>query len=120
VSLIRVDTTLSVLEGRHELAVLTLTNGQESFTVDCTITPPLSDDRPGEGMVFLWIEAIDDRGQAYTDFGGAHGVSDDGTRTVGTISGQPGISADAAELSLRFVFLRGRSENGHDVVVTLR
>ncbi|HWO69060.1 MAG TPA: hypothetical protein VNO31_54425 [Umezawaea sp.] len=71
-------------------------------------------------MVFPRIEATDDLGQAYTDLGGAFGTSDDGTRTEGTVSGQPGIPADAGELSLRFVLLRGRCENGHDVTIASR
>jgi hypothetical protein len=120
VTVISVDKTLSVLEGRHELTLLTLTREHESFAVEYTITPPLPGDRPGGEMVFMWIEAVDDHGHAYTDFGGARGASDDGTRTVGTISGRPGIPSDAHEVSLRFVFLHGQSETGYDVTIGLR
>lgn len=113
--MIHVDKSLSVLEGRHELRVLSLTQGEGSFALDYTITPPLSDAE----MVFMWIEAVDDQGHEYTDFGGARGVSDDGLRTTGTISGQPAIDADAKELSVRFVFLRGQTEQGYDLTIGL-
>lgn len=113
--MIHVDKSVSVLEGRHELHVLSLTRGEDSFALDYTITPPLSD---GE-MVFMWIEAADDQGHEYTDFGGARGVSDDGLRTMGTISGQPAIDADAKELSVRFVFLHGQSEAGWSITIGL-
>jgi len=67
----------------------------------------------------MWIEAVDDQGHEYIDFGGARGVSEDGSHTTGTISGQPAIEGDAKELSVRFVFLHGQSEEGHDLTIGL-
>ena len=113
--MIPVDKSVSVLDGRHELRVLSLTRGEDSFALDYTITPPL-----GGEPVFLWIEAVDDQGHEYTDSGGARGVSEDGQRTTGTISGQPSLDADAKELSVRFVFLRGQSEAGWSITIGLR
>ena len=46
-------------------------------------------------------------------------MSDDGLRTMGTISGQPAIDADAKELPVRFVFLRGQSEAGWSITIGL-
>jgi len=46
-------------------------------------------------------------------------VSEDGSHTTGTISGQPAIEGDAKELSVRFVFLHGQSEEGHDLTIGL-
>ncbi|SFR02761.1 hypothetical protein SAMN04488564_102172 [Lentzea waywayandensis] len=117
--MIHVDKSLSVLDGRHELHVLSLNRGDDSFALDYTITPPLPGDQPGGEMVFLWIEAADDQGHEYTDFGGARGTSDDGSHTTGTISGQPAIDIDAKELSVRFVFLRGQSEAGWSITIGL-
>lgn len=117
--MIHVDKSLSVLEGTHELRVLHLTRREDAFALDYTITPPLPGDQPGGETVFMWIEAVDDQGHEYSDFGGARGVSDDGLRTTGTISGQPAIDADAKELSVRFVFLRGQAEQGHDLRIGL-
>ena len=113
--MIRVDKSLTVLDGKHELRVLSLTRGEDSFALDYTITPPL-----GGEPVFMWIEAADDQGHEYTDSGGARGVSEDCRHTTGTISGQPSIDADAKELSVRFVFLRGQSETAHRVTIGLR
>lgn len=117
--MIHVDKSVPVLDGRHELRVLSLSRGEDSFALEYTITPPLPGDQPGGEMVFLWIEAVDDKGHEYTDFGGARGVSEDGRRTTGTITGQPAVDADAEELSVRFVFLRGQSEEGWSVTIGL-
>ncbi|MCP2243856.1 hypothetical protein [Lentzea aerocolonigenes] len=113
--MIPVDKSVSVLDGQHELRVLSLTRGEDSFALDYTITPPL-----GGEPVFMWIEAVDDQGHEYADFGGARGVSEDGRHTSGTISGQPAIGAEARELSVRFVFLRGQSEVGWSITIGLR
>lgn len=117
--MIHVDKSVSVLDGQHELRVLSLTRAEDSFALEYTITPPLPGDHPGSEMVFMWIEAVDDQGHEYTDFGGARGVSEDGLRTNGTITGQPAVDADSKELSVRFVFLRGQSEAGWSITIGL-
>ncbi|ANZ42547.1 hypothetical protein BBK82_07085 [Lentzea guizhouensis] len=96
-----------------------MSRGEDAFVLDYTITPPLPGDEPGGETVFMWIEAADDRLHHYTDFGGARGLSEDGLRTQGTISGQPAIDTDAKELSVRFVFLHGQSEQAYDLVIGL-
>lgn len=117
--MIHVDKSVSVLDGRHQLHVLSLTRAEDSFALDYTITPPLPGDEPGGEMVFLWIEAADDLGHEYIDFGGVRGTSVDGLHTTGTITVQPALDSDAGTLTVRFVFLRGQSETGWSVVVDL-
>ncbi|MEV7775734.1 hypothetical protein [Kitasatospora sp. NPDC086791] len=88
-----------------------------------SVTPPLPDDVPplshAQPPLFLWLEATDDLGNQYTDYGGAHGLSTDGLRTQGTISGQPAVAAEAGRLTVRLVFLQGRSEHGYEFLLPL-
>jgi hypothetical protein len=110
---------IPVLSGRHELTVHALSTSAESFTVSYSIEPPLPDDlssvSPAAPPVFLWLEAADDLGNHYSDFGGARGLSPDGCRTAGSISGQPGPPPEARSLTVRFMFMVGDEEFGYDV-----
>ncbi|OZM81968.1 hypothetical protein [Pseudonocardia sp. MH-G8] len=116
-SVVPVDQTLSILGGRHELRVQTVTFDDTCFEVAYTIAPPLP--RAPEEMVLPRIDATDDRGRTYEDSGGAYGESADDTCTEGTISGRPGFPSDAREVTLRFVFLQKGVESAHDVVLAL-
>ncbi|MFI5531299.1 hypothetical protein ACIA8O_22485 [Kitasatospora sp. NPDC051853] len=110
----------TVLDGHHELTVRSLTRADASFTVDYSITPPLPDDLatgPATEPLFLWLEAEDDLGNAYTDYGGARGLSPDGRSTEGRISGQPALPAGATALTVRFVFLTGGTEQPHPLTL---
>ncbi|WP_024756507.1 hypothetical protein [Streptomyces exfoliatus] len=100
---------LSILDGRHRLTVHGLTIHQDSFTIRYTITPPL----PGgddEASILLFLEAEDDLGHTYSDWGGAFGRSPDGTHTDGSITGQPAVAAGAGEIRARITFLRDGEE----------
>ncbi|MFG2848187.1 hypothetical protein ACGF12_34215 [Kitasatospora sp. NPDC048296] len=112
---------ISVLSGRHELTVHALSRSAESFTVSYSIEPPLPDDlssvSPPAAPVFLWLEAVDDLGNHYSDFGGARGLSPDGSRTAGSISGQPGLPPEAGSLTVRLMFMTGSDEFGYDLTV---
>ncbi|MFF7994285.1 hypothetical protein ACFZDG_31455 [Kitasatospora xanthocidica] len=109
------DQRLRILSGRHELAVHSLARCAESFTVSYSIAPPLPDHDPGSAPssahpVFMWLEAVDDLGNRYEDFGGARGLSPDGRRTTGSIAGQPGLPPEAVSLTVRFTFVVGAEE----------
>jgi hypothetical protein len=114
-----VEQTLPVLDGRHRLDVRTLTLGPDRLDVEYTITPPLPEG-PSEDMVLPRLEATDDHGRTYNDGGGAFGLSDDGARTLGTISGQPGFPSDVREVTLRFALASWRAENEYELTVPLR
>ncbi|MEU6974137.1 hypothetical protein AB0A71_41780 [Kitasatospora aureofaciens] len=79
-----------------------------------SIAPPLPDDLgaapSSTRAVFMWLEAVDELGNRYGDFGGARGLSPDGRRTDGSISGQPGLPRDAGSLAVRFTFMVGADE----------
>lgn len=114
---------LRILDDRHELTVHTLTTTAEGFTVTYSVVPPLPGDlRPAARdapPLFLWVEAVDDRGHHYLDYGGAHGLSADGLRTDGAISGRPAVPPEAGALTVRLVFLRGGDEQGYEIVFPL-
>ncbi|WP_327072438.1 hypothetical protein OG196_03860 [Kitasatospora purpeofusca] len=112
-----------ILDGLHELTVHTLTTTAEGFTVTYSVTPPLPGDllprTPGVPALFLWLEAVDDRGRHYLDYGGAHGLDPDGLRTDGSISGRPAVGADVGVLTVRLVFLRGGTKQAYDIAFPL-
>ncbi|MFJ9844352.1 hypothetical protein ACIRYZ_28635 [Kitasatospora sp. NPDC101155] len=114
---------IEVLDRQYELTVHSLTRTAEEFTVTYSVTPPLPDDAPPVSSaappLFLWLEATDDLGNHYTDYGGAHGLSTDGLRTEGTISGQPAVAAKADRLTVKLVFLQGPSEHGYEFSLPL-
>ncbi|MFJ9843654.1 hypothetical protein ACIRYZ_25010 [Kitasatospora sp. NPDC101155] len=114
---------IRILDGRHELTVHALTMTTEAFTVAYSVTPPLPDDlppvSPAAPPLFLWLEAVDDLGNQYTDYGGAHGLSTDGLRTEGSVSGRPAIAAEADCLTVRMVFLRGVPEQAYEFSLPL-
>lgn len=116
--MIIINQALSVLDGKYRLDVHTLTVARESFSVEYAITPPIPDS-PGSGVVFMRVEATDALGRTYDDYGGARGLSDDKTMTVGTISGRPGFPPDAHEAELRFVFSGIDFEVEYPLVVSL-
>ncbi|MFD5327310.1 hypothetical protein [Streptomyces sp. NPDC127092] len=98
--------TARFLDGHHELVVDGLSLAQDSFTLHYTVTPPLPEGDDGESLVLLTLEACDDAGNEYTDWGGAYGVSVDGSHTDGTITGQPAVAPSARVLTVRLTFLR--------------
>ncbi|MFG2848691.1 hypothetical protein ACGF12_36890 [Kitasatospora sp. NPDC048296] len=112
---------ISVLSGRHELTVHSLSRSAESFTVSYSVAPPLPDEpgsvSPSASPVFMWLEAVDDLGNHYSDFGGARGLSPDGRRTVGSIAGQPGLPSGAVSLTVRLMFGVGSDNFGYDLVL---
>lgn len=102
--------SVKILNGAHELTVHELKRRDDSFTVQYTITPPLpdtADDTP----VLLALEAMDDVGNEYFDWGGAYGAADDGTHTNGSISARPALAAKACEIRMRLSFLSGGEEH---------
>ncbi|WP_225802343.1 hypothetical protein [Streptomyces sp. NK15101] len=98
--------TALILDGRHELVVDSLSLDEDSFTVRYTVRPPLPEGNEGESLVLLALEARDDVGNEYTDWGGAYGLSEDGGQTDGTITGQPAVAPSARVLTVRLTFLR--------------
>jgi hypothetical protein len=70
-------------------------------------------------MVLPHLQATDDAGRTYDDGGGAFGPSDDGTRTEGTISVQPGLPGDVREVVLRFGLLTRDGGSEHELTVEL-
>ncbi|MFI1831552.1 hypothetical protein ACH41E_34675 [Streptomyces sp. NPDC020412] len=67
----------------------------------------------------MWLEAVDDLGNRYTDFGGARGMSPDGSRTEGSLSGRPAVPSDSRSLTVRLVFMNGTDESGYDLTIPL-
>ncbi len=116
-SVIPVGRTVPVLDGRHELHVQTVTLTDEYFEVAYIISPPLP--RGAEDVVLPRIEATDEHGRFYNDSGGAYGLSDDGGRTEGTITGHPGFPTDVRNATLRFVFVQRGTETAHELPLAL-
>ncbi|MGI5528518.1 hypothetical protein ACQEVX_14250 [Streptomyces syringium] len=112
---------VSVLGGRYELAVLGLSKSADSFDLEYSVTPPLPDagDAASGSPVYLRLEAADDLGNEYTDWGGAYGLSPDGSQTRGSISGQPALPPDAHTLTVRLTFMTGTQETEHQLSLPL-
>lgn len=110
------EQVIPVLDGRHEMVLLGLSMKPDSFTVKYSITPPLSDDP----MVYLWLEATDDVGNVYTNWGGAYGPSPDGRQTLGSVTGQPALPSSARSLAVRFCFMQGAQVSRYEVSLPLR
>ncbi|MER5738437.1 hypothetical protein ABT117_22520 [Streptomyces sp. NPDC002262] len=98
--------TARILGGSHELVVDSLSLDEDSFTVHYTVRPPLPEGQEGGSPVLLALEARDDVGNEYTDWGGAYGLSEDGGHTDGTITGQPAVAPSARVLTVRLTFMR--------------
>ncbi|MET9648349.1 hypothetical protein [Streptomyces syringium] len=115
------DHVVSVLGGRYELAVLGLSKKTDSFALEYTVTPPLpdADDAASSSPVYLRLEATDDLGNEYTDWGGAYGLGLDGAQTRGSISGQPALPPDAHTLTVRLTFMTGTQETEHQLCFPL-
>uniref|UniRef100_A0AAU2V0L6 Uncharacterized protein n=1 Tax=Streptomyces sp. NBC_00003 TaxID=2903608 RepID=A0AAU2V0L6_9ACTN len=75
--------TVTILGGRHQLTLHGVTRAEDSFAVTYSITPPLPEGPDDESPILLALEAEDDLGNEYTDWGGAFGLAADGTRTEG-------------------------------------
>ncbi|MFF8788160.1 hypothetical protein [Streptomyces sp. NPDC015125] len=101
---------VKILNGAHELSVHDLNRRDDSFTLHYTITPPLPD-AADHTPVLLALDALDDVGNAYVDWGGAYGAAPDGTRTSGSITAQPALAAKACEVRIRIDFLCGGQEH---------
>ncbi|BDM70780.1 hypothetical protein HEK616_42670 [Streptomyces nigrescens] len=102
--------TASILNGRHELSVHSLKRRDDSFTLHYTIAPPLPD--AGDTTpVLLALEAMDDIGNEYFDWGGAYGAAEGGTYTNGSISARPALAPKACEIRVRLTFLRDGEEH---------
>ncbi|UKY47761.1 hypothetical protein [Streptomyces inhibens] len=102
--------SVRILDGAHELSVHDLKRRDDSFTLHYTIAPPLPD-AADHAPVLLALEAMDDVGNEYFDWGGAYGAADDGTHTDGSISAQPALAAKACEIRMRITFLRNGEEH---------
>ncbi|MER5784425.1 hypothetical protein ABT104_22305 [Streptomyces mobaraensis] len=111
---------VSVL-GSYELALLGLTRKTDSFALEYSVTPPLPDAdgaAPGSA-VYLRIEAADDLGNEYIDWGGAYGLSPEGTQTRGTVCAQPALPPDAHLLTVKLIFMTGTQEIGYRLSLPL-
>ncbi|WP_030983014.1 hypothetical protein [Streptomyces sp. NRRL S-1813] len=102
--------SVRILDGAHELSVHDLKRRDDSFTLHYTIAPPLPD-AADNTPVLLALEAMDDVGNEYFDWGGAYGAAGDGTHTDGSISAQPALAAKACEIRMRITFLRNGEEH---------
>ncbi|WP_234317634.1 hypothetical protein [Streptomyces rimosus] len=110
--------TVRVLDGRHELTLHEVTRQDDSFVISYTVTPPLPDDAEGEGGTVLPVlEAEDDLGNEYSDWGGAYGTSDDGSHTNGTLTAQPALPLAARSVAVHVTLLRGGEEYTYDVTL---
>jgi hypothetical protein len=107
--------SVRVLDGRHELVLRGVTRQDGAFDVRYTVAPPLPDGTGGETPVLLILQAQDDLGSEYSDWGGVFGTSEDATCTTGMVTGQPGLPAAARSLRLRFTFLRAGEEYAYDL-----
>ncbi|ARF53217.1 hypothetical protein [Streptomyces gilvosporeus] len=103
-------TSATILNGGHELAVHDLKRWDDSFTLHYTITPPLPDATDAT-PVLLALEAMDDIGNEYFNWGGARGAAGDGTCTRGSITAQPALALQAGEIHVRLTFLRDGEEH---------
>lgn len=114
---------ITILDGRYQLAVHGLARADDAFAVAYSVTPPMPGDlhipSPVASRLSLRLEADDDLGHRYSGTGGAHGLSADGLRTEGTVSGQPAVAAEAAELRVRLVFRRGPEEYAYRLAFPL-
>lgn len=99
-----------ILDGAHELSVHDLKRRADSFTIHYTIAPPLPDAAENT-PVLLALEAMDDVGNEYFDWGGAYGTAGDGSHTKGSISAHPALAAKACEIRIRLTFLRDGEEH---------
>ncbi|MFG2859145.1 hypothetical protein [Streptomyces sioyaensis] len=102
--------SVKILNGAHELSVHDLKRRDDSFTLHYTIAPPLPDAADAT-PVFLALEAQDDIGNEYFDWGGAYGADGDGTYTRGSITAQPALAPEAGEIRVRLAFLRDGEEH---------
>jgi hypothetical protein len=83
------------------------------------VTPPLPDP-VGDLPTLPVLEAADDLGNAYDDYGGAFGTSPDGTRTDGSLSARPALDPKAGTLRLRITYLHRGRETAYDVTLGSR
>ncbi|MEU9126158.1 hypothetical protein AB0C96_41220 [Streptomyces sp. NPDC048506] len=102
--------SVKILDGAHELSVHNLQRRDDSFTLLYTITPPLPATAE-HSPVLLALEAMDDVGNEYFDWGGAYGAAGDGTHTRGSVTAQPALAAKACEIRVRITFLREGEEH---------
>ncbi|MBD0744204.1 hypothetical protein [Streptomyces sp. CBMA152] len=110
-------TSLPVLGGSHELTLRALALEPDSFAIRYFLTPALPETPDGTSPILLALEAEDDLGNEYTDWGGAFGSAPDGSYTSGTIAGQPGVPAEARGLRLRITFLRNAEEFPYELTL---
>ncbi|MEU7429896.1 hypothetical protein AB0B07_03280 [Streptomyces sioyaensis] len=109
-------TSVKILNGSHELSVHGLKRRDDSFTLHYTIAPPLPDAADAT-PVLLALEAMDDIGNEYVDWGGAYGADGDGTYTRGSITAQPALAPEAGEIRVRLSFLRDGEEHPCDLML---
>lgn len=110
--------SVTILDGSHELTLLDLRREEESFTLAYTVTPALPEDPDGASLL-LMLEARDDLGNEYTDWGGAFGTARNGSATEGEISGRPALPDAATSLSVTFTYLREGEEMPYELTVPL-
>jgi hypothetical protein len=105
--------SIAILGGWHELALQGVTLDADSFTISYTVTPALPQ------SVLLTLDAEDDLGNTYVDWGGAYGTSPDRRRTRGTVTARPAPPLAARHLQARLTFLRNGEEFPYDLSLGL-
>ncbi|MCX4803302.1 hypothetical protein OG594_16865 [Streptomyces sp. NBC_01214] len=104
---------IAVLGGWHELAVRGLTLEADSFSISYIVTPALPQ------SVLLTLDAEDDLGNTYVDWGGVYDTSPDRRRTQGTITARPAPPPTARHLQARLTFLRDGEAFPYDLSLDL-
>ncbi|QIY77362.2 hypothetical protein HEP84_40520 [Streptomyces sp. RLB1-33] len=111
---------LPILDGGHELTIRKLKLQDDSFTIHYSITPPLPDADSAAPPFLPFLEAKDDLGNEYLDWGGAYGLSPDGIRTEGSLTGQPAPASEAQVLLVRVTFVQDSRETAYDMTLRIR
>jgi hypothetical protein len=112
--------TLPILNGSHQLTIRKLKLQDDSFTIHYSITPPLPDADSTATPFLPFLEAKDDLGNEYLDWGGAYGPSSDGIRTEGSLTGRPAPTPEAHVLLIRVTIVQDSRETAYDMTLRIR
>ncbi|MFD1313698.1 hypothetical protein [Streptomyces kaempferi] len=109
--------TLPILDGGYELTIRKLKLQDDSFTIHYSITPAVPDADSAAPPFLPFLEAKDDLGNEYLDWGGAYGPSPDGIRTEGSLTGQPAPPPEAQVLLVRITVAQDSRETAYDMTL---
>lgn len=114
-----IEQSLTLMDGRFTMRVSRCLLNDDAVSVEYTLTPALPEPVEGDRPLVLFVNLADDIGTDYASGGGAHGPTQDGSRTEGVATIYPAPPSHADQLFVNVYLFEGSAETSTPVQLAI-